>query len=113
MRLKSYYHEIATTENRHKKDVVVLIDVLPDEVNVGYIDFEDSVVSKVNGKKIKGMADLVEAFEKERKGDHHRIILEPYGGEIVLSKELARERGPVILKKYKVTADRSIDLREP
>jgi S1-C subfamily serine protease len=109
-RLRGYYYEIRTTENRERKDVVVLIDVLPDEINVGYIDFEDSVVSHVNGKKINSMEDLVKAFEREGKGDHHRIILEPYGREIVLSKELSRERGPVILKKYKVTADRSTDL---
>ncbi|MCP4667128.1 MAG: serine protease [Deltaproteobacteria bacterium] len=112
-RLKGYYYEITTKENQQRKDVVVLIDVLPDEVNVGYIDFEDSVVSKVNGKTINGMQDLVEAFEGEGKGDHHRIILEPYGREILLSRELSRKRGPMILKKYKVTADRSMDLREP
>jgi len=112
-RLKGYYYEMTTTENHQRKDVVVLIDVLPDEINVGYIAFEDSVVSQVNGKKINSMQDLVEAFEREGKGDHHRIILEPYGREIVLSKELSRERGPVILKKYKVANDRSTDLRKP
>jgi S1-C subfamily serine protease len=112
-RLKGYYYEIITKENQQRKDVVVLIDVLPDEINVGYIDFEDSVVSQVNGKKINSMQDLVEAFEREGKGDHHRLILEPYGREIVLSKALSRKRSPEILKEYKVTADRSMDLRKP
>ena len=102
-----------TTENEKRKDVVVLIDVLPDEINVGYVDFEDSVVSQVNGTKINSMEDLVKAFEREGKSGHHRIILEPYEREIVLSKELSRERSPAILKKYKVETDRSIDLRKP
>jgi S1-C subfamily serine protease len=108
-RLKKYYKEMVTTENQDRKDVVVLIDVLPDQLNVGYVGFEDYVVSHVNGKKISGMKELLQAIEGH-KGDHHRFTMEPYGSEIVFSRKELAERGRIILDKYKVPMDRSTDL---
>ena len=112
-RLKTYYYQMVTAKNQEQKDVVVLIDVLPDEMNVGFVEFEDLTVAQVNGKEINSMEDLVAAFEENHEGKDHQIILEPYNREIVLSKKKLKERGQIILKKYKVPSDRSADLKRP
>ena len=110
LRVKRYYYEIANPQNASRKQVVVLIDVLPDELNVSYTGLEDWVVSNVNGISVNSMQDLVRAFE-EHQGDSHRIVFETFDREIVLMREQLTERGAAILKKYQVPADRSPDLR--
>jgi S1-C subfamily serine protease len=110
-RLKKYYFEIVTTENQERQDVVILMDILPDEVNVGYDDFKNWVITKVNGIKINKMRDLVDAFEKHD-GNYHRILMEFHDAEIVLSKKGLKRKSQNILQKYKVIADRSPDLKK-
>jgi S1-C subfamily serine protease len=112
IRLKKYYFEIITTENQERQDVVILMDILPDEVNVGYDDFKNLVITEVNGIKINKMRDLVDAFEKHD-GNYHRILMEFHNAELVLSIKGLKRKSQNILQKYKVTADRSPDLKKP
>jgi S1-C subfamily serine protease len=107
--LESYYKAASEFKTADTSDVVVLIGFLSDEANTGYDEFEDQVVSEVNGRKISGMKDFVRAIE-EHEGEYHRIILEPYGEEIVLSKTKLAERNQAVLTTYAVPADRSADL---
>jgi S1-C subfamily serine protease len=107
--LQRYYREMRTAANAERKEVVVLIDVLPDELNAGYADFEDSVVSEVNGRPVGGLRGLIEAIETHE-GESHRILLEDSHAEIVLRHEDLKRRGKLILEKYGVPADRSPDL---
>ena len=112
IRLKKYYYEIITAENQDRRDVVVLMDVLPDEINVGYEMFKNWVVTEVNGKAINSIHDLVAAFEHPS-GTYHQIMLEDHNVEIILSTKALDEISKGILKKYKITADRSADLQQP
>jgi hypothetical protein len=89
---------------------VILLDILPDEVNVGYDDFRNWVITEINGIKINKILDLVDAFEKHD-GDYHRILMEFHDAEIVLSKKGLERKSRSILQKYKVIADRSPDLQ--
>ncbi len=107
--LKRYYYESRTAENEERQEIVVMIDYLPDELNVCY-DFEDSIVSMANGKKINSMRDLVEAIESHQ-GDDHRIVFEDNGWEVVFERSVMEKRGPSILARYGVPADRSTDLK--
>lgn len=108
LRLRRYYQALRARENEARGQIIVLIDFLPDAMNVGY-DFEDAIVASVNGRKIGSMQDLVVAFEDHEHG-HHRIVLEDFDWEIVLRKDLLEEYGPRILEKYGVPSDRSSDL---
>ncbi len=49
-----------------KKEVVVLLDVLPDDINVGYLDFGNEVITKVNGQEFKSFADFVKLVEQNK-----------------------------------------------
>jgi len=110
--LRRYWGTVRTTKNAARKEVVVLIDVLPDELNVGYTGFEDDVVESVNGTPIHSLKDLIAAVENH-KAARHRILFEDDQGEIVFDAKLLKERGALILKKYRVPTDRSGDLNKP
>jgi hypothetical protein len=112
LKLRKYYFDIVTSENQQRQDVVLLMDILPDEVNIGYDIFKGRVVAAVNGKDINSMQDLVKAFETN--GDpYHTILFEDHNAEIVLATEKLDQTTGLILKKYKIIADRSPDLLAP
>ena len=85
------------------------IKVLPDRLNAGYAWAEDYVLESVNGKRIGSMRDLIAAIESHE-GPYHRLVFEPDGYEVVVTREAAAKAGPGILARYGVTADRSPDL---
>ena len=96
--------------NEDKKEIVVLVKVLADEINTGYFLKTNCVISYANGKKISNMRDLVYAFEKN-KGRYH-VITDKNGYKIVLDKNKVDQNNERILKRYKIACDRSRDLKE-
>ena len=104
--LLNQYHYGQPTED--KREIVILSKVLADEINVGYHNVHDRIVHYVNGKRIKNMNDLVNAFESNR-GKYH-LILDEMGYRIVLEKNKVNRNGRSILQKYGINSDRSRDL---
>lgn len=92
-----------------RREVIMLASVLADEINVGYHDLKDVAISGVNGKKISSMKDLVMAVESNE-GKYH-VFVDEQGKQIVLDKAKTAERNELILKKYKIPAGRSEDLK--
>lgn len=105
--LYSYFDIGEPTDDR--REVIVLASVLADELNVGYHDLKDIVVSYANGKKIATIKDLEKAVESNN-GKYH-VFVDEQGKKVILDKNKTDERNNVILKKYKIYSDRSEDLR--
>jgi S1-C subfamily serine protease len=105
--LADYYYHGRQSEERQQ--VVVLTKVLGDELTVGYDDFKDHVIIRVNGHKISTIADLVKAIE-ENKGRYH-VFMDEWGNQIVLDRDKTEQAQKKILEKYKIDADRSADLK--
>jgi len=105
--LLNYYKNGERTPEQ--KEVVVLVKVLPDEVNAGYHQLRDRVVSYVNGSNISTMEDLVTAFE-QHEGKYH-VIEDENGYKIVLDRDEVEGNGQTILEKFKINSDRSTDLK--
>jgi hypothetical protein len=99
-------HDIATPERRQ---VIVLQYVLADEVNVGYHEVENEVVTGVDGHDVKDMKDLVNRIESS-KAEYVEIDTEQ-GDKYVLSAQEARAANPRIMARYRIPADRSDDLK--
>ena len=104
--LLNYYRNGYPTKDR--KEIVLLSKVLADDINVGYHDLHDRIVSYVNGKKISDMKDLVRALENNKTKYH--LILDEAGYHIVLDSEKVKKSGQSILQKYGISSDRSKDL---
>ncbi len=105
--LLNYYFRGEPTEDR--REIVVLVKVLADEINVGYHDWKNNVIASVNGRKIATMRDLAEAFEENR-GEYHAVVDEE-GYLLVLDKRKVEENHERILRKYRISSDRSRDLQ--
>jgi len=93
-----------------RKQVVLLANVLPDDVNLGYHNLRHLVVERINGRPISELADVVKAFESPL-GSYH--IVESDGmtdlrGKIVLDAAQARAAHAGILERFAVPSDRSI-----
>jgi len=86
-----------------------LTKVLGDELTVGYDSFKDHVITQVNGKGISTIQDVVEAIEGNE-GKYH-VITDEWGHQIVLERSKIEAAPSKILKRYKIEADRSADLR--
>jgi hypothetical protein len=105
--LVNYYYHGRQSEDRQQ--VIVLTKVLGDELTVGYDDFKDHVITRVNGKEISTMADLVKAIEGNE-GRYH-VLMDEWGNQIVLERDKIERVQKKILEKYKIDADRSADLK--
>jgi S1-C subfamily serine protease len=105
--LVNYYYHGRQSEDRQQ--VIVLTKVLGDELTVGYDDFKDHVITRVNGKEISTMVDLVKAIEGNE-GRYH-VLMDEWGNQIVLERDKIERVQKKILEKYKIDADRSADLK--
>ena len=92
-----------STPNR--EEVVVALQVLAADVNLGYHDWRNWVVESVNGSPIKNFkqfADLLEGNSKEN------VVFENKNGyQMVINHYQAMESEPDILKQYRIPAAHS------
>ncbi len=59
-----YYNTgLGSLNEERKKEIVVLLKVLPDEINVGYHDRAYEIITKVNGKEFDSFKQFVKLIE--------------------------------------------------
>jgi len=104
------YHMINDLATPERTQVVVLQMVLADEVNVGYHEYSDLVVTKVDGQPVKDLADLVQQIKS---GTGEFVTIETEDGKfVVLARSAANQANPRILQRYQINSDRSRDLKK-
>jgi hypothetical protein len=64
-----------------------------------------AAVDRINGRPVRSLADVVEAFAANR-DRFHRIELEGEGGVEALDREKAEAAHPEILRQYAIPNDR-------
>ncbi|CAH2069945.1 unnamed protein product [Thlaspi arvense] len=79
--------------------------VLFDKINIGYADFTDLQVERVNGVELKNMQQLRKLIKSCRTEDL-RLDLEK-GKVIVLNYKSAKEESWLILKRYGIASPTS------
>lgn len=96
-----------------RKQVVLISHVLPHEINKGYDKMTNLVVTKINGRPISEMKDVLEAFEHPS-GKYHTIEIDDFdwsGSTIVVDAEKSKEATEEIMKTFRIPVDRSADLK--
>lgn len=91
------------------EQVIIILRVLPADINDGYQDMVFSVVEKVNGKRVRSMRDLV-AFIEGDDSEPYVLLETKNKRQIVLDRAKALESQQRILSIYKIREDRSPDL---
>lgn len=91
------------------EEVVLLSYVMPHNVNRGYHNYADYIISEVNGQKVRNLKHLIQILRDNEKSPYVKFIA---GNKqtIVLSPSKAAEAMPEIMKTYNIPADRSKDL---
>ncbi|HVM31529.1 MAG TPA: hypothetical protein VMU88_00200, partial [bacterium] len=114
--LSNYYENGLPAEDH--KQVVFINEVLPHDLNVGYHDLKQAVVSKIDGMPITQLKDVPEAFQHPIEG-YHVIEINRTTGDgagrgdcVVLKADGAEKATKEILKAFGIAKDRSDDLAE-
>ena len=109
LRLRYLFNNYVTDEiYKERPEIIVLSAILPDPINTYLNDFRLSVVDEVNGKKIRTLNDLADAFAEPAEDYIIKVMGE--GRPIVLARsavESARER---IKRRYSVFAEQNLEL---
>ena len=89
-----------------KKELVVLLQVLPDDVNIGYHDFSNEVIDKVNGQEFGSFEEFVKLlagskppFTVIETGMQHHFILNNANIEKVTKDIIERNNIPAPYSK--------------
>ena len=95
---------------KRQKEVVVLLKVIPDEINIGYHDRGFEIITKVNGKEFDSFKQFVEIIE-DAQGEN--IIFDDiYKDKIILScKDIAKITQDII-KRNNIPSQFSDDVAE-
>ena len=91
------------------KELVVLVRVLPFDVNLGYTDAVNQIIVKVNGEKYKDFKDFAQKVKNVKSGF---IIFEnDNGDEIVLDVKEVEEQREAHMQNYNISSDMSDDIK--
>jgi S1-C subfamily serine protease len=88
-------------------DVIVLTNILPDPINTYLVPYRGGIVDEVNGRKIRTLDELANAFAETP--DHFVIRMIGDGPPLVLDRskvEAARER---IATRYNVSKEQNLE----
>ncbi len=91
------------------EQLVVLVRVLPFDVNLGYSDVVNEIILKVNGEPYKNFKDFA---QKVKNVKSEFIIFEnDRGDEIVLDVKEVEAQKEALLSNYSITSDMSEDIK--
>jgi S1-C subfamily serine protease len=104
--LVAIYEQCIKTEAR--QEVVLLQKVLADAVNQGYHNYESLEITKVQDKPVRSLRHLISEVER-RTGPFVKFETSD-GARIVLARRDAERRNGVVMRRFGVPRDRSLDL---
>ena len=91
------------------KQLVVLVRVLPFDVNLGYSDLSNEVIIKVNGEKYEDFKDFT---RKVKNVKSEFIVFEnDRGDEIVLDVREVEAQKEQLMQNYNISSDMSSDIQ--
>jgi len=89
-----------------RPEIVVLSSVLADPINAYASEFRFSIVDEINGKKIRRLDDVAEAFAQP--ADYYVIRMLGSGRPIVLERKAVEEARERILTRYGVRREQNL-----
>jgi hypothetical protein len=101
-----FYYGLPTTA---EEQVIILSNVLPHNMNKGYQDLSECIISEVNGQKIHNLRSMVRIIEKITENPFVEFKTKE-GIYIVLDRKAVEAAQDEILQRYDVPKDRSPDL---
>ena len=91
---------------RDREELVVLSNILPDPVNAHADDFRYSLINEINGRKIRTLRDVAEAFAKPE--DYYVIKSADVAPPIVMERKAVESARKNILARYGVEQEQNL-----
>ena len=89
--------------------IVILSQVLPANATIGYDEFAYLTVTKVNGKEIKSLKDLVDAVKQPLDGDFIKVETEEDPKQIELQASQIAQEAPALQENYGIPSLQRLD----
>lgn len=99
-RLVYYYFNPWQFSNKEGEHIVILSRVLPDQINIGYHEYRDEVVTAVNGRTVRRLADVFKAVDQD--GGLKRVALMGNGVDLVLDEKEMPAANKRIAANYRI-----------
>jgi hypothetical protein len=99
-RLLHYYLSSRSSGYQPGDRVVVLVGVLPDDINIGYHQQRNQVVETVNDHPIRNLQDVFRIVNAD--GALHRLRLKGTGVDLVLDQDELSDANSRIMKRYRI-----------
>ena len=99
-----FRNSIQLNTDRQRKEYIVLSEIMPDEVNSYAADFRSRPVESINGINIWSLEDVYKAFQQDI-DDFYSIKFMGDNRTLPIDAEKAKQRHPLILKKYHVPSE--------
>ncbi len=94
------------------REIVVLLNVLPDDINAGYHGQGNEVISKVNGEDFKSFKEFVQLLNKVKITKPFTVIETNSGTKYILSNADMDSIDQEIIKRNNIPAQYSNDVSE-
>jgi hypothetical protein len=95
-------------KSKDRDEVVLALKVLAADMNEGYHNVANWVITKVNDKPIRNLQDLINQVETNT--NRFTIFADGQGNKMVLDSEKEKVQEASILKTYRISQDRSFDM---
>jgi len=95
-----YYRDMAFKPKDQRRDIVILSYVLPAEINLGYKDMGQAVVTKFNGLQVRSIADIVAAQKAEPDSDYDVVEFEMDNPKVVIPRGQLAAADAMIARNY-------------
>ncbi|MGH1540011.1 MAG: S1C family serine protease [Arenicella sp.] len=96
--------------SKEREESVVALTVLPAEVNLGYHNWSNWIIDKVNGESIKNFAHLASVLHNNKQ--EYVIISDKDGYQLAINHQQAISSRDAILKRYRIPTHHSKGLFE-
>lgn len=106
------YYAIGTGQlnTQDKKEIVVLLNVLPDDINVGYHSISNEIIESVNGEEIRSFKDFVSRVHANKTKEKYTILETERKSQIILSNDDIDKVNEEILKRNSIPYQFSSDV---
>lgn len=98
-------YEYRRTGSAETDRVLMVVSVLPDEINLGYEQTRFGVVKTVNNAPVSNLKQVREQLNKPD-GDYVVLGFAPHNSQITFSRKALAERMPAIAERYGIKAEK-------
>jgi hypothetical protein len=97
-----YLQDKAFKPTDTRKDIVILSYVLPAQVNLGYLDMDQRVVSKYNGMPVTGISDIIKAQKLNPESKFDVVEFELDSPTVVIPRGQLQQADMIIGNNYMI-----------